>query len=284
MTGRYRQWVVAKWDREPFRSLPPLQRYIYLALYLGPYSVPVPGVSQCGIAALAEVAGNVSDFDKHLEAMVSAGVVRHEGRLFVLPYVLAEAQPENPNQVKAWRKGFNELPAGPLKDDVDAVMRHLLINYGNANPVTFKNGQPSDLRAYIHAWDPTFEERSANLRSTLVEGSASVPATSAERSTDAPRTFTGSAANVPATLVEPEEGEEAGARAGTGAETETHHRRKRGGEGGEKPATSPRPRWVGQCSCGVLVSEDHAGHRWTQDGAEHHHVNATNADDDLIPF
>ena len=36
---------IAKWDREPFRSLPPLQRYIYLALYLGQYWVPVPGVS-----------------------------------------------------------------------------------------------------------------------------------------------------------------------------------------------------------------------------------------------
>ena len=194
MTGRYRQWVVAKWDRDPFRELPPLQRYLYLALYLGPYSVPVPGVSVCGTAALAEVAGDVPDFAGHLAAMEAAGVVRREGRLFLLPDVLREAEPANPNAVKAWRKGFNELPAGPLKDDVDTVMRPLLIEYGDANPLTFKDGRPPDFCAYIHAWDPTFVERSPN-----------VPPTSAERSPDAARTFTDCSTNVPATLVEPEQ-------------------------------------------------------------------------------
>lgn len=281
MTGRYRQWVVAKWDRDPFRSLSPLQRYIYLALYLGPYSVPVPGVSVCGMAALAEVAGNVPDFAMHLDAMVSAGAVRYEGRLFVLLDMLADAEPENPNQVKAWRKGFTELPAGPLKDEVDAMMRRVLIAHGSARPVSFKDGRPDDRFAYIRAWDQTFAERSANVPPTLVEGSADVPSTSVKRSTDSSRTFTDGAQNVPATLVEPEEGEEAeaGAEAGTGTGTETGtHIGKRGGEGGEKPASSSRPRWIGQCSCGALVSEDRAGHRWNQDGTKHHHINATNGD------
>jgi hypothetical protein len=283
VTGRYRQWVVAKWDRSPFGSLPPLQRYIYLTLYLGPYSYPVPGVSVCGTAALAEVAGEVPDFATHLEAMKSAGVLRHEGRLFVLPDVLAESEPENPNQVKAWRKGFNELPAGPLKDEIDALMRHLLIDYGNAHPA-LKDGRP-DPCAYIVAWDRTFVERSANVRPTLVEGSANVPPTSGEGSFDASRTLTDAAANVPGTLVEPEEGEGVGEGAEKGAEAGLP-RGKRGGAGGEKPVTSSRPRWVGQCSCGALVSEDHAGHRWNQDGTEHHHVNATTADlcEGDIPF
>jgi hypothetical protein len=279
VTGRYRQWAVAKWDRDPFRSLPPLQRYIYLALHLGPYSVSVPGVSVCGTAALAEVAGNVPDFAMHLDAMVSARAVRYEGRLFVLPDVLADAEPENPNQVKAWRKGFNELPAGPLKDEVDALMRRVLIEHGNARPVSFKDGRPDDRCAYIHAWDQTFVERSAKVPPTLVEGSADVPATSAEPFTEAPRTFRDGVANVPATLAELEEGEEAGAEAGrgTGAETETHIG-KRGGAGGEEPVSQRRSRWTGICTCGTLVTEDSKGQRWNQDGTKHHHVTATSTD------
>jgi hypothetical protein len=205
-----------------------MQRYLYLALALGPYSAVVPGVCTCGPAALAEAVGDVPDFSTHLAAMRTAGVVHHEGRMFVLPDVVADAQPENPNQVKAWRKGFNELPAGPLRDEVDALMRHLLIRHGNGHPVTLKDGR-SDPCAYIQAWDPTF-----------VKPSADVPRTSAERSVDITRTFTEGAAHVPATLAEPEEGEEGGAEARTGMEpeTETRHRRKRGGEGGEKPASS----------------------------------------------
>ena len=207
MTGRYRTWPVAKWDRDPFRSLPPMQRYLYLTLHQGPYSTAVPGVSVCGPAALAEAAGDVPDFHEHLAAMEQAGVLRREGRLFILPDVLADAVPTNPNGVRAWRAGFTELPDGPLKDQIDHTIRQVLITYGEAHPVRFQDHRSPDPFAYIRAWDPTFDQRSANVEPTLPERSAKV----AER-------FPEGSLNRSPTLAEPVTGTGTGSEAGSGSE------------------------------------------------------------------
>jgi hypothetical protein len=184
---------VAKWDRDPFRSLSPLQRYLYLALTLGPFSTAIPGVSVCGPAALAEAVGDVPDIQSHLDAMKAGGVVLQEGRLFVLPDVIAESTPFNPNTAKAWRAGFDELPDAALKQRLDQSIRQLLIEHGRANPVKASSGL--DSFAYIRAWDgPTFDERrSLNIGPTLTGPSA-----------DVPRTFPRAVDDVRQTLAEPE--------------------------------------------------------------------------------
>lgn len=245
MTGRYRTWFVAKWDREPFRSLPPLQRYLYLALSLGPYSTAIPGVSVCGPAAFAEAVGDVPEIHEHLDAMKGAGVVLQEGRLFVLPDVIAESLPINPNVSKAWRAAFDELPVGALKDSVNDTIRQLLIAHGQSQPVKSKDGR-SDSFAYIRAWDgPTFDERSLNVSQTL-----------AERPPDIPRTFPRAVRDVSRTLAEPETKTEAGtepeteSEPGTGTELGPGKQVKvksvvpRRGKRGPEPAS---------CFCGALI-------------------------------
>jgi hypothetical protein len=156
-----------------------MQRYLYFTLHQGPYSTALPGVSLCGPAALAEAAGDVPNFQEHLATMQQSGVLLHEGRLFVLPDVLAEATPANPNAVKAWRAGFDELPCGLLKQQIDATIRQLLITHGREHPVKF-DGRPPDPYAYIRAWDPTFTEHSANVIAMLPQRPPDVPLTLAK--------------------------------------------------------------------------------------------------------
>jgi hypothetical protein len=246
--GRYRTWSVAKWDRDPFQSLTPMQRYLYLTLHLGPFSTALPGVSVCGPAALHEAAGNIPDFQDQLRALNTTGVLLHEGRLFVLPDVIAEAVPTNPNQVKAWRTAFDELPAGTLKQQIDGSIRQLLITHGEAHPVTFKDGRPADPCGYIRAWDPLFDATSANVTATLhqgprdvpgtaVDGSADVDGTSGERSTDGAETSADHSPNVGPRLGEPEAG--SGSESGSGSGNVDG--RKGWGAGEGKPA---KPRTV----------------------------------------
>lgn len=206
---RYRPWVVAKWDREPFRSLSPTQRYVYLTIYLGPYSTALPGVSTCGPAALAEAAG-LPDFDVQMAELRQRGVLLSDvvARIFFLPDAINDAPPANPNAVKAWRSAFDELNDCDVKRQIDQHVRCFLLAYGASNPAKPSHLSPASPFTWILTWDPMFKEDSTDGPDTLSERSINVHRTLPQHSTD-----------VSQTLAEPETGSEPGM--GPGAEPAT---------------------------------------------------------------
>jgi len=203
--SRYRQWPVKKWDSEPFRSLDPWDRYLYLVVLLGPYSTALPGVSVCGVAALTEAAG-LPDCPERIARLNETGVLLSDARarLFALPDVIDSAEPSNPNAVAAWRTAFDELVDCDVRQAIDSRVRKCLVAYGRRKPAkASKDEMPSQL-TWIRTWDAAF-----------VEGSSDVADTLAQRLTNGAETLCQGFAQVAGT------GSEAAARAVSRSEGET---------------------------------------------------------------
>jgi hypothetical protein len=163
----------------------PSERYLVMTTVLGPYTVAVPGVSVCGRAALHEASGlDLEDFDRLLCSLEDDGALWTDvkARLFAVPAMIAVTPPANPNEVRAWRKGFNELIDCDVKARLDRLVRSFLLEHGAANPARpEKDAAPSPL-AWILAWDPTYTDGTPNVRGTLAERSTAAGRTFDERS------------------------------------------------------------------------------------------------------
>ena len=198
--SRYRAWHVRRWNKQPFRSLDALDRMLCLAIELGPYSTPVPGVSAAGPAAMQEASGllDLTDRVASLQQQEIV-VVDMAAGIFVFLDAIDSAEPSNPNAVSAWRKAFEELPDSDALGQIDERMRRRLVSYGEDHPAKSginadesEPGRDSGIRdtyAYIRRWDPSYQparagEHSRNLQETLGEGSRLVAGTFVESETE----------------------------------------------------------------------------------------------------
>ncbi|MFO0933095.1 MAG: hypothetical protein U1E39_10345 [Planctomycetota bacterium] len=145
---RYRRVAIRTWSDPWFRQLGPMQpsgRALWLCLATGPTTTSVPGLSLCGIGALADVVEWPSDVtDRILRELEAAGaaLVDRNARIVFLPHALEANRPESLNVVKAWAAALTEVPESAVRDEVVARVRSIVAELGPEWVDAFEGNAP----------------------------------------------------------------------------------------------------------------------------------------------
>lgn len=112
----------AMWTDERFLKLTaakPNAQTLWLYLLTTPHQTAIPGLLPLGAGTIGDdLDWSRSDVKKFLTELEDAGMIKVSYRpaLILLPKAIAHNQPSNPNQIKGWRNGFDNLPETPLRD------------------------------------------------------------------------------------------------------------------------------------------------------------------------
>jgi hypothetical protein len=115
----------AMWTDERFLGLSgpaPNAQTLWLYLLTNPHQISIPGLLPLGAGAIADgLDWSKEEVKVHLKELESAGMIEvcHRPALIFLPNAIHHNQPANPNQIKGWRNGFDNLP--------DTRLRHMAI-------------------------------------------------------------------------------------------------------------------------------------------------------------
>lgn len=134
----FRYAVVSRrlWNDASFRALSapaPCGQALFQRLLTAPEASPIPGLIPAGRAALAEALRWTPEaFDDAFAEVSAQGMAKAdwEARLVWLPKAFEHNKPASTNQVKAWRKAFNDVPDSPLKEEAKAALRALCVSLG----------------------------------------------------------------------------------------------------------------------------------------------------------
>ena len=146
MTKRWSAVTRAMWTDERFLSLSgpaPNAQTLWLYLLTNPHQISIPGLLPLGAGAIADgLDWSKEDVKVHLKELEEAGMIKicYRPALIFLPNSIHHNQPANPNQIKGWRNGFDNLPDTPL--------RHLAI-------LTLREGVRPSL---LHSFESFFGE------------------------------------------------------------------------------------------------------------------------------
>ena len=129
MTKRWSAVTRAMWTDERFLNLTspqPNAQTLWLYLLTTPYQIPIPGLLPLGPGAIADDLGwDTSDVRTHLAELEEAEMIMicRRPALIFLPRAIHHNQPANPNMIKGWRNGFDNLPECVLRGDALTLLR-----------------------------------------------------------------------------------------------------------------------------------------------------------------
>jgi hypothetical protein len=196
--SRYRKVPTSTWDQPFYRALskpPACGQVLWFRLITGPETSIIPGVLTVGEAALSEALGwRLGDFRRVFRELVDQDLVRADwsARVVFIPSVLAEAVPESPNVLRAWRTLLDELPPCALTETVRRAVEDFVEGLTEGFQEAFREGsrkafvkvfrksrriQDSGHRTQDQEHPPTPRTRGARVRSharrltSLVNGS-----------------------------------------------------------------------------------------------------------------
>ena len=129
MTKRWSAVTRAMWTDERFLDLSspnPNAQTLWLYLLTTPHQIPIPGLLPLGPGAIADDLGwDTSDVRTHLKELEEAGMIMicRRPALIFLPRAIHHNQPANPNMIKGWRNGFDNLPECVLRGEALTLLR-----------------------------------------------------------------------------------------------------------------------------------------------------------------
>ena len=112
----------AMWTDERFLKLTaakPNAQTLWLYLLTNPHQTVIPGLIPLGAGTIGDdLDWSRTDVKGCLKELEDAGMIKvsHRPALVLLPKAITHNQPSNPNQIKGWRNGFDNLPETPLRD------------------------------------------------------------------------------------------------------------------------------------------------------------------------
>ena len=115
--SRYRQIHCLIWNDDKFPFLKDDTKLVFFHLLTTPFSTPF-GLFKASIGALAdEMRWSPKKYEKALKDAIAHGMVEYDPKAYVIfiPNFLKYNWPTSINQVKSWKKIFDELPNSPLK-------------------------------------------------------------------------------------------------------------------------------------------------------------------------
>ena len=127
MTKRWSAVTRAMWTDERFLNLSspqPNAQTLWLYLLTTPHQIPIPGLLPLGPGAIADDLGwDIPDVRVHLKELEEAEMIMicYRPALIFLPRAIHHNQPANPNMIKGWRNGFDNLP--------ECVLRTLAVSH-----------------------------------------------------------------------------------------------------------------------------------------------------------
>lgn len=142
--GRWRKVAIGTWGDSGFSALSksaPSGQLAWLYLLTAPASIALPGAIAAGPAALAEsLKWSRAAFLRCFGEIEAQGMARADWAAGVvwLPNALKHNPPQNPNAVKAWAKGWAELPDCSLKSDMRAETERFLERFGGQYLESFR--------------------------------------------------------------------------------------------------------------------------------------------------
>lgn len=168
-----RVWLDAK-----FTALSDDGKLAFLMLLTHPGMTAV-GAIRGSVAALADDLGWPPErLAKPFRELSVKGMAKHDAkaRLTVLPNFLKHNTPENPNVMKAWIGGLDDLPECSLKSDVIAALYRYAVERGDsfAQPLRnrFGNRLPNRMRNQEQEQEPeqTYPSQEEGLARSKVVG------------------------------------------------------------------------------------------------------------------
>ena len=129
MTKRWSAVTRAMWTDERFLKLTspqPNAQTLWLYLLTTPHQIPIPGLLPLGPGTIADDLGwDTSDVRLHLKELEDEEMVMicYRPALIFLPRAILHNQPANPNMIKGWRNGFDNLPECVLRGDALTLLR-----------------------------------------------------------------------------------------------------------------------------------------------------------------
>jgi hypothetical protein len=130
--GRYRRLRSRLWLEPRFATLTDVEKLAALYVLSGPQSTAT-GLYRLSPASAAEdLRCTTHAFQRRFEAARQALGWHFDAaaRIIWLPEWIEENPPQNPNQVRAWRAAFDEIPDCPLKARAAAVILAFLERRG----------------------------------------------------------------------------------------------------------------------------------------------------------
>jgi hypothetical protein len=122
MKKRWSAITRSMWTDDRFLSLSapkPNAQTLWLYLLTNPHQIAIPGLLPIGPGTIADgLDWSKEDVKSTLAELVEADMVKvcYRPALIFLPKAIHHNQPANPNQLKGWRNGYDNLPDTPLRD------------------------------------------------------------------------------------------------------------------------------------------------------------------------
>lgn len=129
MKKRWSPVTRTMWTDDRFLSLTgptPNAQTLWIYLLTNPHQIAIPGLMPLGAGAIADgLDWKRRDVEALLGELEEAGMIQicHRPALIFLPNSINHNQPANPNQIKGWRNGFDNLPDTPLRGLALLVLR-----------------------------------------------------------------------------------------------------------------------------------------------------------------
>jgi hypothetical protein len=150
--SRWRRYSTGTWDKPWFRALSaaaPNGQTLYTYLVTGPSTTAIPGLIQAGEAALSEaLRWSLPGFRKAFREIQGQELAQADwnARLVWMPSLLADATPESPNVLRAWRTALEEIPPCELADEVRAAVEELVAGLTEPFRKAFAEGSRKTFR------------------------------------------------------------------------------------------------------------------------------------------
>jgi len=156
---RYRKISTCIWNDAKFRELSNEAKLVIFFLLTHPTLTQL-GALRGNLPGLAyELGMDLKAFEKAFREVLEQGIAKHDESLLIwFPNFLKYNQPESPNVIKSWRRGFEELPESGLKVEI-------LISVKATVGALSKAFQ----QAFAEVFSEAFEQPSANHRAYNIE-------------------------------------------------------------------------------------------------------------------
>jgi len=115
--SRYRQIHCLIWNDDKFPFLSDDTKLVFFHLLTTPFSTPF-GLFKASIGALAdEIRWSPKRYEKAIKDAIAHGMIEYDPKAYLIfiPNFLKYNWPTSKNQVKSWKRIFDELPNSPLK-------------------------------------------------------------------------------------------------------------------------------------------------------------------------
>jgi hypothetical protein len=119
----------AMWTDKRFIGLSaakPNAQTLWIYLLTNPHQTAIPGLFPLGAGTIGDdLEWPREEVKRCLKELEGAGMIEVSLRpaLILLPNSIRHNQPSNPNQIKGWRNGFDNLPETPLRDRAILAIR-----------------------------------------------------------------------------------------------------------------------------------------------------------------